>query len=83
VEIQVLRDVDTDEGEGDTLVIHQRKGEVDLREALRESVVLACPQAPLCGEDCLGLCPVCGVDRNEIACTCAEEEHDPRWDALP
>ena len=83
VEIQVLCDVDTVEGEGDSLVVRQRKGEVDLRESLRESVVLAFPQAPLCTDTCRGLCPECGVDRNETACNCAEENHDPRWDGLP
>ncbi len=83
VELQVLCDVDTDEGEWDTLVIRQRKGEVDLRETLQESVVLALPQAPLCTEDCRGLCPDCGVDRNEIACDCADKNHDPIWDGLP
>ena len=83
VELQVLRDVETDEGDGDSLVIRQRKGEVDLRESLRESTVLAFPQAPLCNEDCRGLCPDCGVDRNEIPCECADQNHDPRWDGLP
>ena len=83
VELQVLRDVETDEGEGDSLVIRQRKGEVDLRESLRESAVLAFPQAPLCTEDCRGLCPDCGADRNENPCDCADKNHDPRWDGLP
>ena len=83
VELQVLRDVETDEGEWDSLVIRQRKGEVDLRETLQESVVLAFPQATLCTEDCRGLCPDCGGDRNEIACDCDDKNHDPRWDGLP
>ncbi len=83
VEITVLRDVATDEGEGDSLVIRQRKGEVDLTEAVRESVVLALPLAPLCREDCRGLCPRCGIDRNTGTCDCAEEDIDPRWAGLP
>jgi uncharacterized protein len=83
VDITVLRDVDSDEGEGDSLVIRQRTGEVDLTEALRELAALAVPQAPVCREDCRGLCPTCGIDRNTGTCTCADEEVDPRWDGLP
>jgi len=83
VELIVLRDVDTDEGEGDSLVIRQRSGEVDLTEALRESAVLAVPLAPVCREDCRGLCPRCGIDRNTGTCDCADEDIDPRWEGLP
>ena len=83
VEITILRDVETDEGEGDSLVIRQRSGEVDLTESLRESAVLAFPQAPICRDDCRGLCPACGIDRNTDTCLCEEEETDPRWDGLP
>jgi len=83
VDIQVLVDDTGEEGEGDTLVIRQSRGEVDLHETLRESLVLAFPQAPVCRADCRGLCPGCGVDRNHGTCNCVEEDHDPRWDGLP
>jgi uncharacterized protein len=83
VDITILRDVDTDEGEGDSLVIRQPSGEVDLTESLRESAVLAYPQAPVCREDCRGLCPSCGVDRNTDDCDCEDDATDPRWDGLP
>ncbi len=83
LEIMVLRDVETDEGEGDSLDIRQRTGEVDLAEALRESAVLALPLAPVCREDCLGLCPGCGIDRNTGTCDCADKDTDPRWAGLP
>ena len=83
VDLMVLRDVDTDEEEGETLLIVQRAGEVDLRGALRESAVLTFPHAPVCREDCRGLCPICGVDRNKTECKCEEEDFDPRWEGLP
>jgi uncharacterized protein len=83
VEITILRDVDSDEGREDSLVIRQRSGEVDLSEALRELAILAFPQAPICREDCRGLCATCGIDRNTGTCDCAEEDVDPRWDGLP
>ncbi len=83
VEITILRDVDTDESEGVTLLIQQRKGEVDLHDSLRECAVLAYPAAPLCKPDCKGLCPECGIDRNQATCDCSENEIDPRWEGLP
>ena len=54
---------------------------IDLEPLARETVVLELPQAPLCREECLGLCPDCGVDRNEGTCSCAPPM-DPRWAAL-
>lgn len=47
--------------------------ELDLGPMLREQVILANPMQPLCRVDCLGLCPVCGEDRNVVHCGCPEE----------
>lgn len=54
---------------------------VDLEPVLRDAVVLDLPLAPLCREDCLGLCPTCGV-RLEDDPQHAHEQTDPRWAAL-
>lgn len=65
--------------EGDSYsLVHD---EVDLEPLARETVMLELPQAPLCREDCRGLCPDCGVDRNESTCDCAGAV-DPRWAVL-
>ena len=58
------------------------EGFVDLEPMIRDNVVPAMPYAPLCREDCLGLCPRCGADLNEGPCDCVPEERDPRWAAL-
>jgi uncharacterized metal-binding protein YceD (DUF177 family) len=55
--------------------------EIDLTPLFRDQVVLAVPFAPLCSEDCKGLCPQCGVDRNLETCDC-KPPVDPRWAAL-
>jgi uncharacterized protein len=55
--------------------------ELDLEPLARDAVLLELPLAPLCTPDCLGLCPQCGINRNEEACTC-EQPVDPRWSAL-
>lgn len=49
-----------------------RGSEIDLGRTLREVVALALPVQPLCREECRGLCPQCGVDRNLERCSCAE-----------
>jgi uncharacterized protein len=54
---------------------------VDLEPLFREQFVLAIPYAPLCKEDCKGLCPQCGIDRNTDSCAC-EKPIDPRLAAL-
>jgi uncharacterized protein len=54
---------------------------IDLQPLIREQLVLAVPFAPLCREDCAGLCPQCGIDRNTQTCTC-EKPLDPRFEAL-
>ncbi len=51
---------------------------IDLGPMVRDAVVLELPMAPLCREDCAGLCPQCGADRNEGACGCVAPS-DPRW----
>jgi uncharacterized protein len=58
-------------------------GEIlDLEPLVRDAVRLELPGAPLCRDDCAGLCPGCGVDHNETACDCVVEETDSRWAAL-
>jgi uncharacterized protein len=67
----------------DDLDVYPYQGdEVDLEPLLREQVILAVPFAPLCKEDCKGLCPVCGIDLNTGTCTCDRTPIDPRWSAL-
>jgi uncharacterized protein len=55
---------------------------LDTGPILMEQLQLNIPMKPLCREDCAGLCSHCGVDRNNVRCTCAESEVDPRWQAL-
>lgn len=83
VDLQVLRDVDTDENEGETLLILQQKGEVDLGDSLRECAVLGYPQTQVCNDECKGLCPECGINRNQGTCECEDHNVDPRWAGLP
>ncbi|MFN0140537.1 MAG: YceD family protein [Pyrinomonadaceae bacterium] len=57
-------------------------GRIDLADVVREQILLALPEQVFCQEDCRGLCPKCGGNRNLIDCNCEREEIDPRWAAL-
>jgi uncharacterized protein len=65
----------------DVYPIDPRRGELDLRPAVREQWLLAAPGYALCRDDCKGLCPSCGANLNQVACDCAPTT-DSRWDAL-
>jgi uncharacterized protein len=54
---------------------------LDPEPMVRDAVVLEMPFSPLCKTDCLGLCPVCGGDRNLGECP-GHDAADPRWAAL-
>lgn len=69
-------------GEEDLGVAYYKEDTIDLGEVMREQFYLALPMKPLCREDCRGLCPVCGKNRNRETCDCQTEWVDPRFDAL-
>lgn len=86
------------EGEFDSFEEHAKAGEVledecrlrmtagqpefDAAGFLWEQYLLALPENPVCSEDCKGLCPNCGINRNQGSCACAREEGDPRLAVL-
>ncbi len=55
---------------------------IDLEPTLRDAVVLALPNHPLCRDDCPGLCPDCGVPWDELPAGHRHEQIDSRWAAL-
>jgi len=63
--------------EEDVTPIHDETA--DLTEAIHDAIILEMPLIPLCSDDCLGLCPICGADLN------ADPDHthgdviDSRW----
>ncbi|MGH7819910.1 MAG: YceD family protein, partial [Candidatus Binatia bacterium] len=64
--------------EEDLSLSSYRGNEVDISPLVREAVILSLPTRPLCSEDCSGLCPRCGVNRNTTTCSCHDEWIDPR-----
>ncbi len=44
---------------------------IELAQVVTEQVILSVPMKKVCRDECRGLCPVCGVDRNRVQCHCA------------
>jgi uncharacterized protein len=66
-----LRPADEDEEvSDDDDVVGFAGNEIDLSDEVRDEILLAMPLKPLCKDDCQGLCPVCGGNRNTVPCTC-------------
>ena len=55
---------------------------IDIRDDVRQTVLLSVPLKVLCREDCKGLCPKCGGNLNERQCNCRDTAVDSRWDKL-
>ena len=63
---------------------------VDITDDIRAELLINLPANLLCSDDCAGLCPVCGGNRNKKVCDCKVEEFDETpsedepspWDAL-
>ncbi|MBM4384259.1 MAG: DUF177 domain-containing protein [Deltaproteobacteria bacterium] len=59
-----------------------RGQEIRLDRFIGEVISLALPMQPLCREECKGLCPRCGVDRNAESCNCAESRPESPFAVL-
>ncbi len=55
---------------------------IDLEPLVRDAVVLSLPLAPVCSEDCAGLCVDCGQRLDDLPPDHAHELVDPRWAGL-
>jgi uncharacterized protein len=80
-DVRLLFTEDEDNDDPAAVTIPPRATELELAEVIREALILAVPEYPLCREDCRGLCPRCGADLNDGPCGCRSET-DPRWAAL-
>ncbi|MBW5444619.1 DUF177 domain-containing protein [Cohnella sp. CFH 77786] len=81
VQFQVMKEGDPEPDEEED-VVPVTEERIELRPFLEEELVVHLPLAPLCSEECKGLCPECGTNRNEQACSCKTDRIDPRLEAL-
>lgn len=75
-----VEEVEIDAGEAE--IAFYEGGGMELEDVLREQVILALPMQRNCREDCQGICPTCGINRNETDCECRPDSGDDRWKAL-
>ena len=75
-------DAEDEEAEGEVYPLPARGDELDLRDAVREQLLLRAPEFALCREECRGICATCGVDLNAGDCDCVPEQAPSPWDAL-
>ncbi len=73
--------IEAPEGEEDAYRIDKRHM-LDLAEPIVHYWSLALPMAPVCREDCAGLCPECGAERDGGGHRCDREQVDTRWAKL-
>ena len=55
---------------------------IELDDVVKEEILLALPGQVLCDQNCKGICPSCGADRNAGDCGCEPERVDSRWEKL-
>jgi uncharacterized protein len=68
--------------ERDMVIGYYRDRLIELGEMVREQLVLTVPMKRLCREDCKGLCPRCGINKNRENCECPVVDSDPRLASL-
>jgi len=81
-DLALVEESDNEQYSPDEGFIFFKGEEADIRAAVEEAIFMALPLSPLCRTDCKGLCPICGQDLNIKACSCKEQEIDPRWEKL-
>ena len=70
---------ESENAEGETVVVENEA--LDLKEIVTRGVLEYLPAKHLCKDACKGLCPSCGADLNEGACSC-KKPVDPRLEGL-
>jgi len=81
-ELFAYPDSETDKTSSDEEVHRVDDDQIDLEQSLIDAIGLELPLAPLCREDCPGLCPDCGVALDGAEPGHSHDKIDPRWAGL-
>ncbi len=79
IEEEFFRKSDVDEYDAFAETVIDNDNILDLSEIIRQYTIAGLPMKPLCGTDCMGLCPACGRNLNKVICECAQDNIDSRW----
>ncbi|MBW3660150.1 MAG: DUF177 domain-containing protein [Gemmatimonadetes bacterium] len=69
-------------GDDDIVWIDRGAAGIEIDRQVRDRLFLETERYPVCREECKGICPVCGTNRNEKECSCTVETVDSRWGEL-
>ncbi len=72
----------SEEDELEDVVSLPAPGRLNLLDLLREEIWLSWQPVSVCHAECRGLCPHCGVDRNDALCDCDGEQEEHPFAAL-
>ena len=56
--------------------------EFDLEPIVEDQIVLSLPLRNVCSEECLGICPTCGANRNRTPCNCLDNGPESPFSVL-
>jgi len=71
LDLKGVQDEMDEEAQDDVQTIEH--GTIDLGPVIRDEILIAVPIGPVCREDCAGICPTCGRNRNLTPCDCAKQ----------
>lgn len=71
----------TSADKADEIYTYEDNG-LDLSLLIKDELMLALPMKQVCSEDCKGLCPVCGKNRNKEKCDCKMDTKLNPFEAL-
>jgi uncharacterized protein len=78
----IARDEEIEIDEDEAEIGFYDQGGLELEDILREQILLALPMQRVCSEGCLGICAVCGKNRNQSHCDCHTSPANDCWGAL-
>ena len=71
-----------EENGADIVYFSENQEYLELSNTFADIIELAKPMNPVCTEQCKGLCPVCGINKNNVSCSCKVYKNEPALNAL-
>ena len=71
-----------EENSANIVYFSENQDYLELSSTFADIIEVAKPMNPMCSEQCKGLCPVCGINKNNVSCSCKVYENDPAWDTI-
>jgi len=82
IEGEIKRSIVKERSDAEDDLVYVESAVIDLYDVIYNDIVLNLPTQVLCDDECKGLCPDCGVNLNKAACTCEDNNIDPRFEKL-